>query len=357
MKLTEATIIERLRDGSVLVPLKILSWEAEPVLAGGQRVDVLATLESPAGKSFRAAMETKAIATPMAVSAACQTLRAAEDEGLAMIFVAPFVGPKQADMLARAGVSWADLSGNMVLKVPGSVYIERTGKPNLFPFTVPLRNAFKGTASLVSRALLLQKDGFKSLYEMADFINGRNGVITVSTISKTLKVLQDELLVRQERGRIWVIQRESLLERLAQGYASGSGRLKEKIWKFSVENESPAWWTYLEAAGVEFAFCGFYAAKQKGLAETTEVIAFVRSMDRAMRAFESPGAGCRCTVRPDSEFGQLSLIEPPQPGVWFDYDKNRRVVDDLQLYLEMMASPPRGPKIAELLRPRILGKE
>lgn len=356
MRLTETQIVEKVREGAIFAPLVLKSWEPDQAV-GGQQVDGVATLEAPDGKTFRAAIEIKTLATPKAVSLACQILRAAAAEGAVPILVAPFIGEKQAAMLAEAGIGWADLSGNMVLKAPG-IYIERVGKPNLFPSSAAPRNVFRGTASLVSRALLLNREGFKTLSEMADFINGRNGSITIPTISKALKVLEEELLIRQERGRIRMIQPEKLLERLTQGYTAEFEQMKEREWAFTIDGNNPEWWTYLRNKGVEFVFCGFYAARQKGLAETTEIVAFVESMDRATRAFESPGDGLQWgAVRSDSEFGQLYLIEPSEPGVWFNYDKNSRMVDDLELYLEMMASSPRGPKIAEMLRPRILGRD
>jgi len=65
-------------------------------------------------------------------------------------------------------------------------------------------------------------------------------------------------------------------------------------------------------------------------------------------------------IAPDTEFGNLNIIEAKDPSVWFNVPRliyNREtVVDDIELYLEMMADTPRGPKIAEQLKQQILNK-
>jgi hypothetical protein len=55
-------------------------------------------------------------------------------------------------------------------------------------------------------------------------------------------------------------------------------------------------------------------------------------------------------------FGQLDLIETKNPCVWFNLQGSKfsKVVDDIELYLEMMIDTPRGPKVAEMLKERIL---
>jgi hypothetical protein len=64
------------------------------------------------------------------------------------------------------------------------------------------------------------------------------------------------------------------------------------------------------------------------------------------------------SVTPDAEFGNVIITETNDPGVWFNPDWRiiDLVVDDIELYLEMMVDTPRGPKIAEQLKRRILQK-
>jgi len=103
---------------------------------------------------------------------------------------------------------------------------------------------------------------------------------------------------------------------------------------------------------VKFASCGFYAAKLKGLATTDRITVFIKSIDEAKKAF----AFVPSNIKVDSEFGQLDIIETKNPCVWFNLQGMTMsyIVDDIELYLEMMLDTPRGPKVAEMLRERIL---
>jgi uncharacterized protein (DUF1499 family) len=260
---------------------------------------------------------------------------------------------EQAKILQKEGISWIDLCGNMTIRAPGGIYIERTGKKNLFPDTSPIKKIFEGTSSLVSRALLLKKEPFKTLYEIVNFINERNGNITLATVSKVIRSLEEDLLVTKTDAGITIPNREKLLEKLTEGYETYIKRNESKIYKYAI-NEISALFMFLDEREVDYAPCGFYAAKLKGLATTDRYSIFIRSIDEVRKPFGwcSP----ENIIKPDAEFGQLDLIETKNPCVWFNLQGSKfsKVVDDIELYLEMMIDTPRGPKVAEMLKERIL---
>ena len=98
--------------------------------------------------------------------------------------------------------------------------------------------------------------------------------------------------------------------------------------------------------------CGFSAAKYKELATTDRISVFIKSINEVRKAFEREQA----IIRPDAEFGLLDFIETKNPCVWFNLQVKPEysIVDDIELYLEMMIDTPRGPKVAEMLKERIL---
>lgn len=256
-------------------------------------------------------------------------------------------------MLQREGISWIDLSGNMMIRVQNRVYIERTGKKNSFPDTSPIKKIFEGTSSLVSRALLLNKEPFKSLFEVTNFIIGRGGNITLSTVSKVVSSLEEGLLITKTEAGISVTNREKLLESILEGYVSYMKRNRNATYTFSADD-----WIYqldiiFFKEKVDYAVCGFSAAQRKKLATANRTAVFVKSINEARKALESN----LINIKPDTEFGQLDLIETRNPCVWFNLwgKPDYSVVDDIELYLEMMMDTPRGPKIAEILKERILG--
>jgi len=358
MRLTEKEVIKRLWESAEQYkPLIFKAFNERFLLADGIQVDAVVEISLESGPSFTALVEIVPVATPKNVALKCGMLldyvRKLNKPDLVPAIVAPYIGRKQAEILKGQRVSWIDLCGNMKVQIPGEIYIERTGSSNKFPDTAPIKKIFQGTSSLVSRVLLLKSEGFGSQYELVDFINSRNANITAGTVSRVLKSLEEDLLVRRTESLISVIDRAKLLDRLTDGYVNSRMRKEIRTYKFAVDEVKNVFYTFFERQ-VDSVACGFYAAQLKGLATTEQITIFVKDIEKAKKAMRFE----MIYVTPDSEFGQLSLIETKDLCLWFNSTKAQpfvlSIVDDVELYLEMMADTPRGPKIARLLKPRIL---
>lgn len=351
MRLTEKEIIKRLWESAEQYkPLIFVGFEEEFPLAKGARADAIVQVSMENGVSFKALVEITAVANPKTLLQKCKVLRdelnRINEPDLVPVVVAPYIGNRQARILADEDISWIDLSANMRIQAP-NLYIERTGNPNKFPDTVPIRKIFQGTSSLVSRALLLKPDGFSSLDEVTDFINSRNANITSSTVSKVLKSLEQELLIDKSKSLIRARAPEKLLDRLTEGYINSTERKTRKAYKFAADDVRYIFSAFSNPnRPIDYAVCGFYAAK--GLAVTNEITMFVKDIEKVRKA----------AVPEDSAFGNVTIIETNEPGVWFNTPKQPNntvaVVDDIELYLEMMAATPRGPEIAKQIKQRIL---
>jgi len=356
MRLKEKEIIQQFINSPELYdPLTIIRYEEQPPFTQDVCPDAVIEFSIPGGPSFQAMVKIQSVPTPRQIFLMFGLLRnfVSETKNTVPMVIAPYIGKRQTKTLADEGVSWIDLSGNMVIKVSGKIYIERTGKPNKFPDTAPIKKIFQGTSSLVSRALLLRREGFSSQSELVDFINNRNANITAGTVSRVLKSLEEEFFVKKTKSLITVIDAEKLLDKLTQGYVDYTKRQKTKKYKFATDEINKVFYTFFERQ-VNHVACGFYAAKLKGLATTEQMTIFVRDIEQAKKATEFGVV----EMVPDSEFGQLCLIQTIDSCVWFNSSKAQpfapATVDDIELYLEMMADTPRGPKVAKLLKQRIL---
>lgn len=359
MRLTEKEMIKRLWESSKQYkPLIFKGFETEVALAERVRADAIVEISTEDGLSFKAIVEIVTVANPKLVMQKCRLLRdelsRINESDLVPVIVAPYIGKRQAKILADESISWIDLSGNMMVQVPNQLYIERSGKRNKFSDTAPIKKIFQGTSSLVSRALLLKPDGFSSLYAVVDFINSRNANITISTVSKVLKSLEEELLIRKSKSLITVVDNEKLLEKLTDGYIRSTERKARQTYEYATESIEKLFRTFFESQ-IDYVICGFYAAKLKGLATTNKASIFVKNTEEVRRATEYNWV----QITPDAEFGNVSITGIKDPGVWFNVSSlmNESVVDDIELYLEMIVDTPRGPKIAEALKERILKGE
>jgi hypothetical protein len=359
MRITEREIIQRLqRAGDQYAPLIINRLEEQVSLPEGYRVGAVIEFSIQNGPSFEAVVEIASVAAPQNILKRAVQLAdyfpKVKKPNMVPLVIAPYIGAKQAKILADKGISWVDLSGNMSIRVSNRIYIERTGKPNRFPDTTPIKKIFQGTSALVSRALLLKPDGFESVNDICNFINARNANITLSTVSKVLKTLDEELLVNRGKSLVSVADPNKLLGGLVQGYKNSTERKKRKEYRFAIDSVKGVLREFTDRA-MDYVACGFCAAQIKGLAVTDQTMIFVRDMEQVQRA----RANNWIKISPDVEFGNLSITETSDPGVWFSTIRSRPyepVVDDIELYLEMTVDTPRGPRIAEQLKRRILQK-
>jgi len=363
MRLTERETIQYLQDApNRYAPLRISRLDLGVRQPERCRADAIIDFSIQDGPSFGATVEIVPVATPQnvlkkALQLADRCGKSPASDRIPLV-IAPYMGAKQARILADKGISWIDLSGNMSISVSNKIYVERTGKKNRFPDTAPIKKIFQGTSSLVSRALLLKPRGFSSLYEIVDFINARNSNITLSTVSKVLKSLDEELLINRSKSLISVIDREKLLQRLAEAYTDSTRIKTSCAYSFSVQEQRCASMK-LNVDKSNYLASGYYAAQIKGLATSGKVTLVVKDMGQARREL--------CFLEPDTEFGNVTLIETKEGCVWFNSVETELtfasvvsvtvpVIDDIGLYLEMMADTPRGPKIAQILKKRILGR-
>jgi len=360
MRLKEKEIIQRFISSPELYnPLNIIRYEVQPPFTQDVCPDAVIEFSIPGGPSFEVMVKIQSIATPKQIFLMFSLLRSFVKKmknGVPMV-IAPYIGKRQAKALAKEGVSWIDLCGNMMVQVSGKIYIERTGNKNKFPDTAPIKKIFQGTSSLVSRALLLKPGGFRTQYELVDFINSRNANITAGTVSRVLKSLEEEILIRKTKSLISVIDALKVLERLSEGYISYAKRKEVKAYRFSIKDLKSVSMRLSLSQYFNYLACGFYAARIKGLAATDEITILVKDIEQARKEFDF--------ITSDTEFGNLKFIETNDSCNWFNSTEveltiasivkvSMAVVDDIELYLEMMADTPRGPKVAELLKPRIL---
>jgi hypothetical protein len=172
-----------------------------------------------------------------------------------------------------------------------------------------------------------------------------------------LKSLEEELLVNKNKSLITSSDPEKLLEKLAEGYKISTERKRRNTYRFvikGIERLSYSNPNAIRAASKDYLACGFYAAQIKGLAVTEKITIFVKDMEQFRRKAEEE----LVSITADEEFGNSIITETSDPGVWFnpDWQAMDPVVNDIELYLEMMVDTPRGPKIAEQLKKRILRK-
>ena len=343
----EDELVRRLRRGDVLFPPLSLTWE-ESRARGIDGVVRMVWRKT----SFRFAARYKRLSNPKTVAAATeQALEKAQAAGLLPLVVVPYLNEQALNDLERRSVSGIDLCGNGVVIVPGRWYVRRTGNPNLFRAEGVIKNVYRKNSSVVAR-LFLARPEFDSLQDASDELGRRGGRVTLSTVSKVCKRLEDDLIIERRREsatRLRLIQPEKLLDRLTANYSPPevkerrTGKLRG-IGPPELRARLRAW---AEQTGNRVAITGAssvgaYAVMARDGPEEyycTDAAGAVRALGDGFQASE--------------RFATITLLETRDEEVYFDR-RDDLTASPLQTFLELSSGDKRDRETADQLRRVIL---
>lgn len=208
---------------------------------------------------------------------------------------------------------------------------------------------------MVGRAFLLCA-GYETVQEIRTKINQRNLLVnrwdkkpmSLSTVSKALKTLEDDLIVTRE-GTIRLLQPDKLLEKLRENYDSPAVKERVRL-KISEENGkvlkllsklSQTLDLPLMASGTSSV--AQYAVMQRGDLLSVYCPKVERLLERL------PGSS-------SDRFPNLELLATEDETVYFDarQEGNFWWASPVQVYLELMAGDKRDQETAEQINAVIL---
>jgi hypothetical protein len=342
--LTKAEIVQRIAKKPDFEPLKGTIEQFAPSLFtnGGQKTaDLVLTLEWK-DQRRKFVVECKGQSAPSYLAGAIEQVRsysAAQPDFLPLVIV-PFLGPNALERIIAAGVSGLDLCGNGVINIPGKWFVFRTGEKNRFPSSLPIKNIYRGASSIVARVFLLRPN-YKSVGDVRDEVLKRKANVSLSTVSKVLKALQEDLIISRN-DEIRLLQPERLLEQLETNYRRPrtKPRLQGRINSFG---------EFLRrAAKVAEVNKAFIARRSQTpyvvLPSSNEVTSlYVSSSAPFLKEFE---------FEETSRFPNVEFLETDDLTVYFD----RRdigpipIISPVEAYLELSKGGKREQEAAEPLR-------
>ncbi|QDU59443.1 hypothetical protein Pan216_04200 [Planctomycetes bacterium Pan216] len=339
------------RMGECFYPARIRVVETAKRLGASDRVDAVA--EVAWNKStFAFAVQTRVQFNPKAIQeAAQQATRLAKQLKANPMIVTPFLSEEQLRFLESQQVSGIDLCGNGVILVPNRLLIYRTGNPNKYPSSSPIRNVYRGASSLVARTFLLRAE-YETSQKLLDEIRTRRGDVTLSTISKACSSLEDDLIIeRQRKGRttrLRLLQAEKLLNSLADNYEAPVIRQKF-IGKCDLDDQA------FEAIARDWSQETQERVVRTGSSSSEHYATMAREPIRCYYCTDATGILKRLgnSARETERFPNFQVLETDDPIVFFDV---RDSVDasPLQAFLELNAGDKRERETAEQIRQRLL---
>ncbi|MDP4176412.1 MAG: hypothetical protein Q8933_20700 [Bacteroidota bacterium] len=215
---SDTTAFNILQDRSLLYPFEIVE------VSQGKKFENLESdmeLQIRYGnKSARFLVEIKNRSVPQIVERGIGQIKKLiniADENYYPALLVPYLSNSVVDLLKENNISGIDLNGNYFIVTDEIVGI-RLDRKNEYKESAPIKNVYSGNSSIVGRFLLKEKRIFNSVNEIYKGVRNSGGDITLSTVSKVLSRLSDDLIIQKDKKGISLLQPQKLLQKLKNNY-------------------------------------------------------------------------------------------------------------------------------------------
>lgn len=255
----------------------------------------------------------------------------------------PYLSPAIVELLEEANISGLDLNGNYLLQTDEFVAI-RLDQENKYKESGGIKNVFRGTSSIVSRYLLRESGPHASVTQIHERIKQLDGRISLSTVSKVLKALDEQLIIEKE-DNITLLQPEKLLERLRVEYRPPQSEAAAPLKLPEDRTERQQILTDL-LGGAPWVWSGETSAER--YATTTP------SQEDQAFARELPADETRLDPYRDDRFYNCILRASRDDFIYFD--PNGPWASPIQTYLDLTQGDKREREIARDIKNQILNR-
>ena len=366
---TESEMLAQLKAGEISLSPVTLTMREISTRLGDTQYDAIADATWDDDKAAFA-IECKRLGTPKEFSGAVLQIQSwSLPDGTFPMLLLPYLKPEQLDELEQLGISGVDLCGNGVITIPGRLKVFRTGQPNRFKSSATIKNVYRGKTSLVAR-IFAEQSSFPSLQSLREAIverdflstSGLTKPIGLSTVSKALKTLEQDLIIaREDDGTIRLLQRDQLLDKLQRNdeplEAQETIKLKVKtnaLWEWvGFYTNAPSGLTVLSGLSSTSKYAVMQRAEIYQL-YTPDPIALAKRMTGKGGASEVPPN--ENPAKETARFENVVLVKTKRPIDYFDVRVGERLgwASPLQTWLELMRGDKRDRETADQVRELLL---
>lgn len=254
----------------------------------------------------------------------------------------PYLSKYVYEQLKKNGVSGIDLNGNYYISTDKMVGI-RLDRKNEYKESTPIRNIYSANSSLVGRFLLREKKIFKSVNEIYIGIREKGGNIALSTVSKVLSILKDDLIISKGNNGISLMQPDKLLQSFKNNYKPPTPYLILNLKLPKNKNEATEILNrYLTKNWILSgeSSADYYTTTT----ETTNFIVYVKSTNN-LEVMEK---------YVDNKFYNYQLMVVPEEQNYIFFDSVDNYASRVQTYIELMHLDKREKEIAIEVEKEIL---
>ena len=361
---TKFEMLDLLNAGEICLSPVTLAMREISAQMGDTRYDAIVDAAWDDGKAAFA-IECKRLGTPKEFAGAILQIQSWKlPKGMFPMLLLPYLKPEQLDELDQLGISGVDLCGNGVITIPGRLKVFRTGQPNRFKSSATIKNVYRGKTSLVAR-IFAEQSSFASLQSLREAIverdllsaSGLTKPIGLSTVSKALKTLEQDLIIaREDGGTIRLLQRDQLLDKLQRN--DEPLETQESI-KLKVKTEDLREWVrfYTNASGALAVVSGLGSTSQYAVMQRAEIYQLYTPDPSGLATrMRVRGGANEVAAEETDRFENVVLVKSKRPVDYFDVRIGKQLpwASPLQTWLELMRGDKRDRETANQIREFLL---
>lgn len=341
-----------------MIPFEPIELIVVPHDRGLQQFDAIVEI-SWGQKRAKFALEYKPNGTPKSVEmAVMQIQHYAKETPYLPIVMVPYLNEERLKFLKERNVSGLDLCGNCVVLAPDFA-VWKSGNPNLYKSTEPIKNIYRGDSSIFARCFLIQpqyrtvgdlRERAIRSFSVTSSANAWSSRLTLATASKVWRSLQEEFIVEKNQDGLRLVNPRLLMERLRTNYKPKcnppqlmrSGMNPSQIWGAMYREEF--------RGTIRYIATGLGSAAHYGvLSDNNRLSLYVNEVHSISTLLEAT---------PTLAFPNVELIETSDDVLYFNPDQEggRSWASMFQTWIELANSGPREQQAAQLLEARILDR-
>ena len=263
------------------------------------------------------------------------------------VIIAPYISELGREICKKTGVGFLDLSGNACLDFD-SFYMEIEGRPNKFKYPSEPTGLFNPKAERVLRFYLL-KDSEKKVSENSYRNIAREVGVSLGQLSKVNKKLDQFGLWLEQTQGLKRIDKTKLLDLWRENYRSERNKVLNLYSIMQVSQIENQLAEFCKAKKIQYALTLFSGANRlapftRYNVGTSYFSGDVEELKRGLELKEVPTGA------------NLQILVPYDDGVYYRAQEidSVKVVNPVQIYLDLYKYAGRGREQAEFLRERII---
>jgi hypothetical protein len=327
------------------------SVRAETNVRKSNDIDILAIIKTPS-ESLKFAIEVKNTDRIANIrQAAYQIKKYTKSTNTIPMVAGPYIGERARQTLKDEDVGYIDLAGNLYFKYL-NYYVEKIVDKNPFSNTPPLKNIFAPISSRITRVLLVEPNRKWTISELS-----KEAEVSLGQTYNVLEAMSEEELASKDNSGKWAVTSPTaLLDAWKKVYLTYEGR-KYSMFSYAKDRALPKLIVKAsKEANLPYAL-GFFSGADL-------VAPYVRSLTKVQLYTSQEAVETwkdSLELKEVENGGNIELYVPYDKGVFYKTQEYKRddgtvkIVNNVQLYMDLFNNPARGEEAAEHLRKTKLG--